>query len=142
MADVTPSGAGENFFRNIRDRIGKQRLNRSEIMIAQGFIEYADEMDQIIKGIIPTRLGWLSAEVGGDEVELTPDFHPQQHYYIIHVPNDVTAITLITEMAGGGTATGDGEKTELTVGTNAFTITTSSNERPDGYYKIIVARAE
>ena len=142
MGGSIKSGAGENVFRNIRDRIGKQRLNRSEKMIVEGFIEYAEQMDRVVQGIIPTRLGWLSAEVGGVEVELSPEFHPQQHYYIIDVPNETTAITLITEMAGGGTATGDGEKTGLTVGTNAFTITTSSNMRPDGYYKIIVARAE
>ena len=128
--------------RNIRDRLGKKRPNRVELDIINGVLAFMEELEKDIKGIMPSRLADLTATAGGDEVSLNPEFDFREHHYIIHVDNAVQAVTLTADVAGDVTATGDGEKTGLEVGVNAFEIVASSNSKPDGYYKIIIHRAE
>ncbi len=137
-----PSGASRkgDMFRNVRDRVGKLRPNRFERLLAIGFMDALEDVMEDIQGVLPTRLESLSVE-DGDTNEYIVDFDPKQHYYIAQVPNTVTTVT-IAAVDQGGTVSGDGEKAGLDVGTNAFTVTASSVMRPDGYYKIVVARSE
>ncbi len=120
-----------NYSKNIRDRMGRARANRTEVTLQNEL----NQLTAMVSGIYAAELEGLTVEVSGAEVPLSPEFQSTTRFYDCAIGSGTTTVSIAAVAALSGTMSGTGTFSGLS-GTTIKKLSVFNNFAPDGEYRV------